>query len=58
MPEEAKMRAKRELMGSGHAFVKENFPYLALSFHTRACAMEVIYGDVEKEESNLAFSVC
>jgi hypothetical protein len=52
------MRMKRELLGGGHAFSKEGFPYLAISFHTRAYAIEIMFGDVENEKPNLAYSVC
>lgn len=53
----AKMKDKKFLLGNGKAF-KDSAPYIQCSFFTRACAMEVVYGDPRNEEPNLAHAVC
>jgi len=53
------MRKKIDFLGEGHAFAKEGFPFLAISFYTRACALEnAIFANPLLEQPNLAFSFC
>ena len=52
-----KMKNKRYILGLGKTY-KEDFPYLCVSFFTRASAMEVCFGDVDDEKANLAHSIC
>ena len=35
-----------------------SLPYMTLSAYTRACAIEVMFGDPEEEEPNIAYSIC
>ena len=43
---EEKMRKGLNLLGEGHAFAKENFPNMAISFYTRAMVMEhAVFGN-------------
>lgn len=51
------MKSKRFILGLGKTY-KEDFPYLCVSFYTRVASMEVMFGDPELEEANLAFSIC
>ena len=51
------MKAKRFTLGLGKTY-KEDFPYLQVSFYTRVASMEVVFGDPELEEPNLAYSIC
>lgn len=53
----SKMNAKKYLLGNGKAF-KDDAPYVACSFYTRACTFEVMYGDPRAEEPNLAHAIC
>lgn len=52
-----KMKSKRIVPGLGKTW-KDDFPYLQISFYTRAAAMEILYGDPDSEEPNLAYSIC
>jgi hypothetical protein len=53
------MRKKIEFLGEGHAFAKEGFPALGISFYTRACALEnAMFADPTQEQPNLAYSFC
>ena len=51
------MKDKKFLLGNGKAF-KDTAPYIAMSFHTRACTFEVMFGDHEEEQPNLAHAIC
>lgn len=52
-----KMLNKRNVLGNGKAF-KDQAPYIAVSFYTRAVAFEVMYGDPRQEEPNIAHAIC
>ena len=52
------MLGSKSVLGHGHAFAKEQFSHLSVSLYTRAFAVEVLFGDVEREEPNIAYSVC
>ena len=39
-----KMLSKKNVLGNGKAF-KDHAPYIAVSYYTRACAFEIMYGD-------------
>jgi len=52
------MLASKQALGAGHAFVNEKFPHLSLSLYTRAFAVEVMFGNVDHEDPNLAYTVC
>lgn len=51
------MKSKRIIPGLGKTY-KEDFPYLTVSFYTRAVAMEACFGDPDLEQPNLAYSIC
>lgn len=52
------MLESKSVLGHGHAFAKEQFPHLCVSLYTRAFAVEVLFGNVDHEEPNVAYSVC
>jgi actin-related protein len=52
----SKMKAKKYVLGNGKVF--KDAQYIACSFYTRACAMEILYGDPSNEEPNLAHAIC
>lgn len=52
-----KMINKKNVLGNGKAF-KDHAPYIAVSYYTRACAFEIMYGDPRQEEPNLAHAIC
>jgi len=58
MKESEKMLEKKVILGNGHAFAKEGFPNLSVSFYTRATAVEVLFGDIDREMPNVAYQVC
>jgi hypothetical protein len=51
------MLNKKNVLGNGKAF-KDHAPYIAVSYYTRACAFEIMYGDPRQEEPNLAHAIC
>ena len=51
------MKAKKYILGMGKAY-KEDFPYLQISFYTRVASMEIMFGDPDLEEPNIAYSIC
>ena len=52
-----KMQQKKYVLGNGKAF-KDDAPYVACSYYTRACTFEVMYGNPRAEEPNLAHAIC
>jgi len=48
-----KMRKKMTNFGKQH----KEFPQMQVSFYTRAKAVEVCFGNISKEESNIAASI-
>ncbi len=48
-------KMKKKLTSFGKQY--KEVPGLAISLYTRYTAMEVLYGDVNEEESNLAYSI-
>lgn len=49
------MQNKKYVLSLGRAFYW--FPYFQISFYTRVMAYEICFGDVDKEEANIAYSI-